>query len=758
MILVISLKIKMFKSICKINLFLTFFFLILTHTLRAEIVNQINIEGNQRISTEAIKMFADVSINEDLSENDLNKILKKLYETNFFDLVSVKISNKILVIRVKENPIIQNINYEGIKSSKLLEELKKNIILKPRSSYNENLADKDKKKIKSFLKNRGYYFSKVEISIQELQDNKIDIDYNISLGEKAKIKRISFIGEKIFKDKKLKGIILSEEYKPWKFLSGKKYLNEEVINYDERLLKNFYLNKGYYNVKVNSSYAKVVNNQSFELIFNIDANSKLFFGDLKIDLPDDFSKSNYEKVEKFFKKLENEPYSINRIEDIVEKIETITIDEQYESIKASVNEKVVSNRININFKIEEMEKFFIERINIFGNNVTRESVIRNQIEIDEGDPFNEILYAKSLNNIKALNFFEEVNAKILEGNQFNTKIIDIEITEKATGEIFAGVGTGTDGSNFSFGVKENNYLGRGVKIDSNLSVSDERIKGKFLVSNPNYKNSDKNLDLSLEATSTDRLATSGYKSNVTGFGIGTNFEYLDDFRVGLATRNSIEKISVDSSASSRQKKQEGNYFDSFIGLDFLYDKRNQKYQTTSGFISSYSTNIPIISDTNTLTNTYNYKIFKELYENNVSTFSFLFKGASSLTDDDIKLSERLYIPGRKLRGFESGKIGPKDGSDYIGGNYISVLNATTTVPKILENVQSVDIVMFADAANIWGVDYNSSLDKSGIRSSIGIGLDWLTPVGPLTFSLAQPITKEPTDTEETFRFNIGTSF
>ena len=747
----------MFKSVYKINLFLVFFFFLFIQTLRAEIVKEINIEGNQRISIETIRMFADVSINEDLSENDLNEILKKLYQTNFFDLVSVKISNQILVIRVTENPIIQNINYEGIKSSQLLEELKKNIILKSRSSYNEVLLDKDKKKIKNFLKNKGYYFSKIEILIEELQDNKININYDISLGEKAKIKKISFIGEKIFKDKKLKGVILSEEYKPWKFLSGRKYLNEEVIIYDERLLKNFYLNKGYYNVEINSSFAKITNDQSFELIFNIDANSKLFFGNLKIDLPADFSKSNYEKVEKFFKKLENEPYSINRIEDIVDKIETITINEQYESIQANVNEEIISNKININFKIEEMEKFYIERINIFGNNVTRESVIRNQIEIDEGDPFNQILYSKSLNNIKALNFFKDVNAEILDGNQFNTKIINIEISEKATGEIFAGVGTGTDGSNFSFGVKENNFLGRGVKVDTNLNVSEERIKGKFLVSNPNYKNSDKNLDLSIEATAIDRLDTSGYKSNVTAFGIGTNFEYLDDFRVGLATRNSIEKISVDSSASSRQKKQEGNYFDSFIGLDFLYDKRNQKYQTTSGFLSSYSVNMPIISDTNTLTNTYNYKIFKELYENNVSTFSFLFKGASSLTGDDVKLSERLYIPGRKLRGFESGKIGPKDGSDYIGGNYVSTINATTTVP-IMENVQTVDIVMFADAANIWGVDYDSSLDKSGIRSSVGVGLDWLTPVGPLTFSFAQPITKEPTDIEESFRFNIGTSF
>ena len=270
---------------------------------------------------------------------------------------------------------------------------------------------------------------------------------------------------------------------------------------------------------------------------------------------------------------------------------------------------------------------------------------------------------------------------------------------------FAGVGTGTDGSSFAFGVKENNYLGRGVKLDANLKVSEERLKGKFLVSNPNYNNSDKNLDLSLEATSVDRLGTSGYKSDVTGFSIGTQFEYLDDLRFGLSTRNTIEKIDVDATASTRQKKQEGNYFDSYLGLDFLYDKRNQNYQTTSGFYSNYNINLPVVSDTNTLTNVYNYKVFKELYENNVSTFSFLFKSASSLTNDDIKLSERLYIPG-KIEGFESGKIGPKDGSDYIGGNYVSSINATTTIPMILENVQNVDIVMFADAANVWGVDYD----------------------------------------------------
>ena len=748
----------MLKNIFRINLLIIIFLFSLNSILRAEIINKIEIEGNNRISSETVKMFSGVSISDDLSDNDLNKILKRLYDSNFFELVSVKVENNVLIINIKENPIIQNINYEGIKSKTILSDLKKNVILKSRSSFNKVLLKKDEKKINNFLKDLGYYFSEIDISIEELQDNKINLTYNITLGNKAKIRKISFVGNKVFKDKKLKNIILSEEYKGWKFLSGKKFLNETMINYDKRLLKNFYLNKGFYNVIIKSSYAKLLDDQEFELVFNIEANPKIYFGKLDLDLPSDFDKSNYEKIEKFFNELENEPYSLSRVEDILEKIETITINEQYESIKATVNESIVSNKINISFKIEETEKLFVEKINIFGNNITRESVIRNQIEIDEGDPFNQILYAKSLNNIKSLNFFENVEGEVLDGDKFNTKIINITITEKATGEIFAGVGTGTEGSNVSFGVKENNYLGRGVIVDGNLSLSDTKVKGKLLISNPNYKNSDKSVNFSLQSSVTDRLNTFGYKSNVMGMNLGTEFEYLDDLNFGITTKNSVEKITVDSTASTKQKNQEGNYFDSFIGLDFNYDKRNQKFQTTSGFFSNYGINIPLISEKNTITNAYNFKVFKELYENNVSTFSLLLKSSNSLSGDDIKLSERLFLPGKRLRGFEAGSVGPKDGDDYIGGNYLTSINATTTVPMFLENLQTVDIVMFADAANIWGVDYDSSLDEGGIRSSVGIGLDWLTPVGPLTFSFAHPITKESSDKEETFRFNIGTSF
>ena len=187
---------------------------------------------------------------------------------------------------------------------------------------------------------------------------------------------------------------------------------------------------------------------------------------------------------------------------------------------------------------------------------------------------------------------------------------------------------------------------------------------------------------------------------------------------------------------------------------------SKKFATSRGFFSNYSVDLPIYSETGTLKNSYNFKVFSELYENNVSTASIFVQSSFSINDEDIKLSERLFLPGNKLRGFERGKVGPKDGSDFIGGNYLTAINFTSSIPKLLENSQNLDFVAFLDAANIWGVDYDSSIDDKSddFRSSIGIGLNWLTPIGPLSFSYAEPITKNASDILERFRFNLGTTF
>ena len=738
--------------------FLIIVFFSITSGAFSEIINNIKVEGNKRVSDKSIEMFSNINIGDDVDQDELNQILKNVYDSNFFNDVKVTLQDNVLTIFVEESSLVENVIIKGPKSKTLISDLEKNLKVKSRTSYNEILFLEDKKNITEALKQKGYFFSKVDVMIEELSDNKINLIYNVDIGDKAKIKKISFIGDKVFKDRKLRSVIVSEEYKFWKFISGKKFLNQNLIDLDERLLKNFYLNRGFYNVKINSSFAKMLNEKEFELIYNIVPNNRFFFNKISLELPVDFDQTNFEDLNKLFKKLNGEKYSLFIIEKILKEIDKIILDEEYKTLKTEVNENIFDNKINLTFSINEGQKFIVERINIYGNNITQENVIRNQLLIDEGDEFNSILTSKSINNIQSLNIFKSVDSKIID-NDNNSKIIDITIEEKATGEIMAGAGFGTDGSSLSFAVKENNYLGRGIKLVSELTVSEETIKGQFNVNNPNFRNSDKSINLNIQSLETDKLTDSGYKTNKTGFGFGTNFEYQDDVFIGLGQNSFYEKIETNSSASTRQKSQAGNYWDTFLNLDLNYDKRNQKYRTSDGFLSNYSINLPIISENNSLTNTYVYTLYNEFYEDNITKFSFFARAANSLTNDNIKLSERVYLPGSRLRGFVSGGVGPKDGNDFIGGNYATSVNIQTSIPQLLPNIQNMDVSMFLDAGNVWGVDYDSSLnDTNKIRSSIGIGIDWFTLIGPLSASFTHPISKSNTDRTESFKFNLGTTF
>ncbi|WP_205713268.1 outer membrane protein assembly factor BamA [Candidatus Pelagibacter sp. FZCC0015] len=741
------------------KIFILIFFIGISNVSYAKNIENIIINGNERVSDDTIIMFSEVNIGDDLLEIDLNSVLKNIYKSNFFENVTVEIEDKNLNINVVEYPIIQNVEIKGIKAKKNLELVKKNLILKPRSSLNNYLINQEKQSIISLLRSKGYYFAEVQMFSETLDNNMVNLIYEIELGNKGKIKKINFLGNKIFKENKLKSVIISEEYKPWKFISGRKYLNQETISLDKRLLKNFFLNKGFYNVEINSSFAKLVKDDEFELTFNINAGEKIFFNNLMISLPADFQRSGYANLEKLFLNIKGEPYSINLVEKILDKIDLITLNEEFKSINAEVEEDLIDNKLDLNFVIKETEKYFVEKINIFGNNVTRESVIRNRLNLDEGDPYNEILRKKSENNIKSLNFFRTVKTEVAEGKTKDSKVINIFIEEKPTGEIFAGAGAGTDGATITAGVKENNYLGKGLRVEANGTLTEETFKGKFAVTNPNFNNSNKSVFANIQALEIDQMKNYGYKTNKTGFELGTGFEYLEDFRLGLSTRSFFEKIETDSTASARQKSQAGNYWDTFIKINFDYDKRNQKFKPSDGFRSFYSLDIPVISDNNTLTNTYDYKFYTELYENNISSLSILLKSANSITGDDVKLTERLIVPYSRLRGFEKGKIGPKDGDDFIGGNYVTALNLSSNVPFIFPNIQNLDAAIFFDAANVWGVDYDSTLGNGDkLRSSIGFGIDWFTVIGPMSFTFSEAITKDSSDIEETFRFNIGTTF
>ena len=745
----------MFKVIFQFIIFTLF----LTFSVFSENYEKVIVNGNDRISDETILVFSEIADDRTLNENLINDILKKLYKSGFFKDVNVKLENNNLIINVIENPIIQTVFIKGIKRKKTEESLYEILSLKDRSSYNLSLIDKDENAILNYLKEEGYYFSKITTSRQDLGDNKIDLLYEIELGAKAKISKISFIGDKKFKDSTLRNVIVSEEYRFWKFISGKKHLNEKLINYDKRLLNNFFKNRGFFNVKIGSSFANYLGNDKFEIIYNISSGEKFYFNEFNVNLPIDYEPSNFDQLNKTFDKFKGEAYSLNAIDKVLKEIDKIVLNEQFEFLKSTVKEQIEGNLINLTFEIGESEKFYVEKINIYGNNITREDVIRNNLLIDEGDAFNELLQTKSTNRLKSLNFFSKVDTEIINNTDQSKKIINITVEEKPTGEIMAGAGVGTSGGTVAFGVSENNFLGRGIEFSSDVTLSGETLKGLISLNNPNYKGSNRSLNSSVESTVTDRLTDFGYKSSKTGFSVGSGFEFYDDLYWNTGISSYIDKLEANSSASATMKKQEGSYFDSFFNQTFRYDKRNQRYKTTDGFITRFSQNIPIISDTYTLTNSYDYKTYNQWLGENIVSLGFYLKTTNSLNGEDVKLSERLYLPTSKLRGFEAGKVGPKDGSSYIGGNYISSVNIATTLPQILPSLQNTNFSLFFDAANIWGIDYSSTLaDDSKIRSSIGIAVDFYTPVGPLNFSLSEVITKGSNDTAEAFRFNLGTTF
>ncbi len=750
-------NIKIIKK--QLYFIIIFYFFIGINLIKADTYNEIIINGNQRLSVETIIMFSGLKINTDISRNELNTSVKNLYKTDYFKNVEIIAKNKVIKIKVVENPIIQSVKITGIKNKDILKQLY--IFTKKSEKYPFLISQvRDQKNLLlNIVRSNGFYFSEIETKIIDNKNNSVDILYNFNLGNRAIIKKINFQGNKVFRDSKLRNIIKSEEGRFWKFISSNKYLNERKILNDEILLKNFYLNKGYYGVTIKSSYAKNINNESFELIFNIDAGDKYFFNNISLQFEDNYDSQSLIKIKKNIKKLKGEKFSQKKLNGLIDQIDKIILQKEFLFLNTKYDIIISeNNKINVNFKLEDLEKFYVEQINVFGNFITEEKVIRNSLIIDEGDAFNETLFDKSIDNIKSRGIFKSVKSSIKSSKIDNQKkIIDITVEETPTGEVFAGAGTGTSGSSISAGIQEKNYLGKGIKLSTNLMFSDDEIKGKFSIINPNFRNSDRSLNTTIESTSSDFLSTGGFKTSRTGFSFGTGFEQYSNFYVNFDLSAYYENLETSSAASATKKKQEGDYLENLFTYNLLLNKLDQNYQPTDGFKMSFRQTLPLYSDDLSIGNTINLAKYHSVSDNLILSGKLFFKSINSI-DDNVRVSKRIYIPSSKLRGFESGKFGPKDGNEYVGGNIGTAVNLDTTLPNIFSGYENIDISLFLDAASLREVDYDSSLESSKIRSSTGLAVNWYTVVGPLSFSYAIPLSSEQSDKTESFRFRIGTSF
>ena len=551
--------------------------IIFTKFAFAEKITSIEVNGNKRISKDSIILFSEINVGTSYTEKLINSSIKKLYDTNFFNNIDISFNNSKLIITVDENPIIEQIDIVGVKNKNFLKFIRENISSRERASFTDFTLKKDLQEIDNILKTNGYYFSKINVSYDtNVQSNTLKLLFNIDLGKKAKIGDISFIGNKIFKEKKLIEILVSEENKFWKFISKNVYLNERLINLDRRLLEKFYKDRGYYNVKIVDNYVELNNKTStFNLIYNIDAGKKYYINNFSLTLPDDYIKQDFQNIFRDFEKNKGSIYSLRFIEKILDEIEKIASTKSYDFIDVNVNESFSdTNKIDFNFVVSDSEKFYVENIDISGNYITFEEVIRNQLIVDEGDPLNNLLFNKSINEIRSLGFFKDVNFKISDGSDSNLKKIDIILEEQPTGEISIAAGVGTTGFQSGGQISEKNFLGKGIKLNSDIQFSEDSIKGQIFYSKPNFAYSDYTLTTAFRTLSNDFISLYGYETKEIGASIGTSYEQFENIYFSPELDLKFEDLIANNQASRNIKNQEGKYSDLYFNYGLTQDLRD----------------------------------------------------------------------------------------------------------------------------------------------------------------------------------------
>ncbi len=727
-------------------------------SLKAEIIDKIIINGNKRISDQTIILYGEITIKEDINEQKINEIINNLNSTNFFEDIDVELRNNTLTLNLKEYPVLNQILIIGEPSKKLSEQIKKNLTLKEKASFIKSYLAKDVNIIKKLYSSVGYNFVTVETKVNRIDSENFDLLIEIDRGKKTKISSIKFIGDKKIKDRKLRDIIASEEDRFWKFISKNTNFNESLVNLDIRLLKNFYKSIGYYDVSINSNTAEINVEENIDLIYSIDAGKRYTIDKITTNVDPVFNNELFLPLKKSYEKLIGNYYSPFAIKNILEDIDEIIEKNNLQFVEHNVEEEVLEKTISIKFNIYEGKRELVERINIIGNSITNESVIRAELLLDEGDPFTTLNLNKSISKLKAKRIFRNVTPEVLEGSQKNLKLININVEEMPTGEISAGAGIGTNGGSFEATISENNWLGEGKKLDFNIATDKESLSGKINFTDPNYNFLGNSVNYFVSSTENDK-PDQGYENTLIAAGINTGFEQFKNIYTNLGVSVSHDDLKTLDSASASLKKQSGSFSELLASYGITKDTRNRAFMPTSGTIVSFDQSFPIFADKQAISNTFRATKYKSITNDVVGAGKLYLSAINGIGEDDVRISKRKGLSTRRLRGFERNKVGPIDGSDHIGGNYVAAFNFEASLPNLLPETYKTDVGLFLDFGNVWGVDYDSSIDDSNkIRSSTGVAASWLSPIGPLSFVFSTNLSKADTDVTQSFNFNLGTTF
>ena len=726
-------------------------------------VRDIKVEGLERVEVETVLSYVDIKKNTIIDDAKMDASLKQLYATGLFNDVSLNMKNDgLLIIKVVENPIINKVLFDG--NDKVDDEmLKGELQLAPRSTYSRAKVQEDVQRILEIYKRTGRYAVVVEPQIIERDQNRVDLIFKIDEGPLASINKVNFVGNKHYSDDDLQSEIMSKESRWYRIFSSAENYDSEKTNYDKELLRRFYFKRGYTDFRVVSAVAELSpDKKSFVLTFVLDEGKR--YKIRRLDITSDIADVDTAALKPAVQLETGDWYNADKVEKSV----TALTDElgkkgfAFVDVEPEMTKDTAAGEIDLTFHVKEGERIFVDRINITGNTRTYDKVIRREFRIDEGDAFNVSKIKDSRRNVENLDYFSKVNIETMPKDD-NKADINVDVEEKSTGYFNVGVGYSTvNGALVRTGVTENNFRGLGQRLGLDIGVSQRSQEYDVSFTEPYFLNRRLRAGFDLFRTEQDYQDEGSYDSESTGGRLRLGWNYTDDLSQQFRYTLRQDKISnVDSEASYYIKEEAGKYNDSSVGQTIVYDKRDSAFNPKEGYFISFGNDVSGLGGDEKYLK-FDAKLYQYYTLADYYTFK-LFANAGYITGyggKDVRLSNRYYLGGSTLRGFDVAGIGARDKytDDALGGNWMLYTGGEVMFPIGLDELgikgrTFVDMGMLGkpDNINTSVVEYSSSP-----RVAAGFGFQWLSPMGQIDIDFAFPIVKEDYDETQVFRLNFGT--
>lgn len=751
---------------------LLLFFSFFAHSVLSEEnfrFHKIVVVGAKRIEYATILSYLDFKEGDAVNQEKIDTSLKNLYASEIFSDAKINVDQNNIIVTVKENPIIGKVTFEGnkrIKSKDILEQ----ISLKPRSFYNKNKLKSDIEIIKSLYSKEGRYSVTINPKIIELDENKINLVFEITEGNKALVERITVIGNTQFSDSKLRGIMATKEKAWYRFLSSADKFDPDKLEYDKELLRRFYGKMGYPEFHVTDVVSELSpNKDAFYITITIHEGQKYHFGDVKTRIEIDKIKE-IEILDGIITK-KGDWFNLEDLQTSMENITERLNDSGYAFVKVDndyqFNEQ--NQTVDITYVVSNAQRAYIDKINIFGNVRTLDKVIRREFNLKEGDAFNASKLDESERKIKDLNFFEKVSITTSETSEPDKLNVDAEIEEKSTGNLqFAGGYSPSYGALGRVQYRERNLLGTGKEIKIAFEKAQRKVDFDFSFIDPYFLDKELSMEYRLRDVTVDQRRFSSYKSESRGASVTGTYNITKNLYHSIGynfERNNITDVADDASLFIQEQK--GRNTVSEINQGFIYDKRNSSIFPTSGYFFKINQALAGVGgDSRYLRHEakagYYHPVIKDqVVFKLIGSAGYIF-GSNAKGDKKIRINERFFMGGDDLRGFRTSGVGPRDrvSGDALGGNAFYKATAEINFPLGLPEELDVSGAVFTDIGNLWHVDRKSiNIDDShAIRASAGVGINWVSKIGLINLSWAKPYLKESYDREKFFRLTFTTDF